>query len=87
MRIAIAIYIGLYYWLIRKVIIWAVFPGSCFLFKRNIELTYMNNIGQHWIEQLRDFRGFLDVYRTVSAGLDVGSERARMLGLLCATTR
>ena len=40
-----SIYIGLYYLLIRKAIIWAVFPGSCFFFKRNIELSYMRNTG------------------------------------------
>ena len=35
-----------YYFLIRKLIFWAVFPGSFCLFKRNLEVGFQRNMGK-----------------------------------------
>jgi len=64
--LALGIHFAAYYFLIRKIIIWTVFPGSSYFFKRNLELQYMNNMGNHVLEQIRDFRSCLDSFKTAS---------------------
>jgi len=86
--LAFGIHFGAYYWLIRKIVTWVVFPGSCWLFKRNLELNYMTNMGLHVISHIREFRSCLDIHRSATFNSpEVNDERTRLLAMTSGSIR
>lgn len=85
--LAIFVEFSAYYWLIRKAIIWTVFPGSSYFFKRSLELNYMTNMGSHVLEQIREFRSCLDIFKTSVFHNDAAQERTRLLAITSAGVR
>ena len=83
--LASGLHFAAYYFLIRKVIIWAVFPGSSYFFKRSLELSYMKNMGSHVLEQIREFRSCLDIFKTTT--YSDALERTRFLAITSASVR
>jgi hypothetical protein len=82
---AIAIHFAFYFYLIRQAVIWAVFPGSCFIFKRNLELTYMKNMGSLVLQHIQDFKQLIDVFRASSVSIEF--DRTKLLAITSSNMR
>ena len=63
-----------YYVLIRKLCIYIVFPGSFFGYKRRLEIQYQESMGNVVLEQIRDFRSCVEMFRSGSMN-QTGSDR------------
>jgi len=60
--IALFVVFAGYYYLIRRVIIWIVFPGSFCFFKRSIEFSFMKSFAYSTVEYILDFKNCIEIF-------------------------
>ena len=58
-----AILLG-YYFMIRRIITYVIFPGCFPIFLRRLEVTMQEQMGKMILDQLREFSLCLDMYRS-----------------------
>lgn len=61
-----------YYFLIRKIVTYVIFPGCFPLFRRKLEVQYQESMGKHILDQLREFSLCVDMFKSGQAddGMD-----------------
>ena len=62
-----------YYFLIRRVVTYVIFPGSLPLFRRKLENDMQKSMGRMILEQVREFSLCLDMF--TSGGTDPSVDR------------
>ena len=59
----LVIFLG-YYFLVRKVVTYIVFPGCFPLYRRKLENGLQEQMGRHILDQIREFSLCIDMYRS-----------------------